>query len=196
MNLRPLLFFCLLLISSELAVAQRRFLRKPGDHRAGMMVGFGGQSLLDVKYQYSTFMMAGEYQYALMAKGNWGLHAFVQPHGVFTRYNVNDVDLVDHRGVEFGANMGLQFERHFGQRGPALYLGASSGPHFLAKGTHRQASGPIFSSALFFGGTFRVRKHIVVDLRPGFRHLSNAGIYLPNGGINNSTLTTGVFYHF
>jgi hypothetical protein len=175
---------------------QHRFERQRGDHWAGFLVATGGQSLLDVRYTYLTTTLAGEYQYILLKKGNWGVHGLAQPHIVFTRFNVNDNDPVDQRGFECGLNMGLIIERHVEGRRGAFFAGVSSGPHFLLKETHRQTSGPIFSSALFFGFAFQLTRHLVVDIRPGYRHISNAGIYIPNGGINNSTLSTGLFYHF
>lgn len=178
------------------ASGQQRFVEVRGDHRAGFIAGIGGQSLLDVRYRYLTTTIAGEYQYNLLKGGPWGVHGMVQPHVVFTRFNINDGEPVDQRGLEFGVNLGLILERHLRSGGGALYAGVSSGPHFLLKDTHRQGSGPIFSSALFFGYAHRISQHMVVDIRPGYRHISNAGIYIPNGGINNSTLSVGLSYHF
>jgi hypothetical protein len=192
----PICFTLVLLAMSIVVKAQHGFIRQRGDHRVGGMVGFGGQALLDVSYRYLTTLFAAEYQHSLYVKRGWGIHALAQPHFVMTLFNVNDQDPVDQWGREFGINLGLVVERHLGDGRAAIYGGVSSGPHFLEKETHRQTSGPIFSSALFFGCTFRVSRHIVLDLRPGFRHISNAGIYIPNGGINNSTLNTGIFYHF
>ena len=190
------IIFCCGMVSQQRAYCQQRFIRNMGDHRAGFLASFGGQSLLDVSYRYLTTALAGEYQYTLFTKGNWGVHGMAQPHIVFTRFNVNDGEPLDQRGLEFGANLGLIMERHFvGSRG-AFYAGVSSGPHFLQKETHRQTSGPIFSSALFLGYAHQITRHMVIDIRPGYRHISNAGIYIPNGGINNSTLSMGLFYHF
>lgn len=194
---RPLLLALMLLISSQDDPAcQSRFVRKQGDHRAGFLVSFGGQSLLDVAYQYYTTAIGGEYQYALFNKGKWGLHGMAQPHVVFTRFNVNDNEPADERGFESGINLGLIMERHIEGRSGSFYAGVSTGPHFLLKDTHRQTAGPIFSSSLFFGYTHQFTRHMVLDIRPGYRHISNAGIYIPNGGINNSTLSAGLFYHF
>jgi hypothetical protein len=185
-----------LILMQGRVVGQQRFARHQGDHRTGFLLSFGGQSLLDVRYRYLTTAMAGEYQYTLLTKGSWGIHGMIQPHLVFTRFNVNDNEPADQRGFEFGTNLGMIIERHVEGRRGALYAGVSSGPHFLQKETHRQTSGPIFSSALFLGYTYRFTRHMVFDIRPGYRHISNAGIYIPNGGINNSTLTAGIFYHF
>lgn len=190
------IFFCCAILIQQRALGQHRFIRTKGDHRAGFLVSLGGQSLLDVRYRYLTTALAGEYQYTLFTKGNWGVHGMVQPHIVFTRFNVNDGDPPDQRGFEFGANLGLIMERHITDTRGAFYAGVSSGPHFLQKETHRQTSGPIFSSALFIGYAHQITRHMVIDIRPGYRHISNAGIYIPNGGINNSTLTMGLSYHF
>ena len=190
------MFICFTILFHSHALSQQRFIRTKGDHRAGFLVSLGGQSLLDVRYRYLTTTLAGEYQYTLFTKGSWGVHGMVQPHIVFTRFNVNDGEPLDQNGFEFGANLGLVMERHFTGRRGAFYAGVSSGPHFLQKETHRQTSGPIFSSALFFGYAHQITRHMVIDIRPGYRHISNAGIYIPNGGINNSTMTMGLFYHF
>jgi hypothetical protein len=190
------IFICFTILMQPRTFSQQHFVRTKGDHRAGFLVSLGGQSLLDVRYRYLTTALAGEYQYTLFTKGSWGVHGMVQPHIVFTRFNVNDGEPLDQRGFEFGTNLGLILERNFTARGGALYAGVSSGPHFLQKETHRQTSGPIFSSALFIGYAHQITRHMVIDIRPGYRHISNAGIYIPNGGINNSTMTMGLYYHF
>ncbi|MBM3441042.1 MAG: acyloxyacyl hydrolase, partial [Bacteroidetes bacterium] len=58
----------------------------------------------------------------------------------------------------------------------------------------RQARGFIFSDNAFGGVNLKCAKHTWIDLRIGFRHISNAGLREPNGGVNNLMLSGGFIF--
>jgi len=41
-----------------------------------------------------------------------------------------------------------------------------------------------------------LKNKLYLDIRPAFRHLSNAGFGLPNGGINTLQWGIGIYYDF
>ena len=79
--------------------------------------------------------------------------------------------------------------------GEVLYLYGliSSGPHYVSGTPERQADGFIFSDNLLLGLNVKLFEKIYLDLRSGFRHISNAGLNHPNGGVNDLVLNGGVF---
>lgn len=162
-------------------------------HTMGVMVSQGGQALLDVQYRYLVTLLQAEYQFSVLRKGSWQFHLMAQPHYGISRFNFDNADPVNASGYEVGLNLGLQLEREIRGTNAAIYMGAGTGPHYLSEATHRQSEGLIFSSNLFMGITYRFSAMYELDLRTAFRHISNAGLQLPNGGINNSLVGVGLF---
>jgi hypothetical protein len=156
----------------------------------------GGQALLDVDYRYLVYSLQAEYRYVWKRKGSWLFQGWVQPQASLTRFNFEDDGPVNMRGHEFGVGLGFLAERSFSAELFSVYMGAGTGPCFLSKGTHRQTDGVAFNSQLFCGMTFRLDGTYNLDVRTGYRHVSNAGLSQPNGGLNNSMLSVGVFRRF
>ncbi len=93
---------------------------------------------------------------------------------------------------EFGANLGIRYRTFLR---PGLHLSASlgSGPHFITVDTRRQANGFIFSDNLEVGlSQFLRSMGTILQIKGRFRHISNAGLKSPNGGIDNLFLVVGV----
>lgn len=93
---------------------------------------------------------------------------------------------------EFGFNLGLAYRQAIT---PNLKLTASlgSGPYYVTVRTRRQARGFIFSDNLEVGLQYYWSKaHLGIQLRGRYRHISNAGLKSPNGGIDNFFLVVGV----
>jgi hypothetical protein len=88
---------------------------------------------------------------------------------------------------EFGLNVMFNFNFQLGQKSYIAYK-MSSGPHYINIETRRQAKGFIFSDNFFLGYYHRLKiaeKYYVLGGYGGIRHISNASIKRPNGGINN-----------
>lgn len=93
---------------------------------------------------------------------------------------------------EFGVNMGLSYLFVNSSR---LKLNAAigSGPHFITINTGKQARGFIFSDNFEIGASYNLYKiNTVLVLKTRYRHISNAGLQEPNGGIDNLFLIAGV----
>ena len=88
---------------------------------------------------------------------------------------------------EFGLNVMFNFNFQLGQNS-YLYYKMSSGPHYINIETRRQAKGFIFSDNFFLGYYHHLKlahQDFVLGGYGGIRHISNASIKRPNGGINN-----------
>ena len=93
--------------------------------------------------------------------------------------------------VEFGTNFGLLYTPKIGQSA-YLLAGITSGPHFITINTALQTRGFIFSDNFEVGIRLKMpasKWH--TDLKVRFRHISNAGIQNPNGGIDNFFVIIG-----
>jgi hypothetical protein len=113
---------------------------------------------------------------------------------VYYEPQVNPVFFHKKLNIELGVNLGLSFYRKLSGHVYA-YASIGSGPHFINSRTHRQAPGFIFSDNLAVG----IKKQMTTQIHTWefnfqlrFRHISNAGLQVPNGGINNSFMIIGL----
>ena len=84
---------------------------------------------------------------------------------------------------EVGINAGLYYQKTI----PSLFtfrLELSSGPHFVTVETRRQARGFIFSDNLTLH-LLNLGEKGRLSIFLGYRHISNAALKEPNGGIDN-----------
>lgn len=72
-----------------------------------------------------------------------------------------------------------------------MSLQIGSGPHYTNIKTTKQASGYIFSDNFLWSYRRWIGAWCLIDVQAGFRHISNAGIQEPNGGIDNVILSIG-----
>jgi hypothetical protein len=75
----------------------------------------------------------------------------------------------------------------------SLYAAIGSGPHYITVETDRQARGFIFSDNFELGSAYnfeRINTAFLLKFR--FRHISNAGLKEPNGGIDNFFVIAGL----
>ncbi len=97
--------------------------------------------------------------------------------------------------IEFGIGIGVQYRYPFTER-LAGYLSGSTGPHYMTLVTAEQARGFLFSNTLGAGLYYFMREDSALILGYRYRHLSNAGLVEPNGGINASFITLGYAVFF
>ena len=93
--------------------------------------------------------------------------------------------------VEFGTNFGLQYTPKV-SKSAYLLAGVTAGPHFITINTDLQTRGFIFSDNFEVGIRIKMpssKWH--TDLKVRYRHISNAGIQNPNGGIDNFFVIIG-----
>ncbi|MBW2675610.1 MAG: acyloxyacyl hydrolase [Deltaproteobacteria bacterium] len=78
----------------------------------------------------------------------------------------------------------------------SAYVMASVGPHWMTLQTDDQANGFIFSDMVGVGLAIFVTDNSALNLEFRVRHLSNAGLAIPNGGVNSYFGTVGYSVFF
>ena len=175
------------------ALAQENRVGAEPIHRVGFMKGYGSQKGLNTRYEYEVHFFQFQYYYNFIEKQSWELDLLVQP-----QYNVTNLRPIDYMpdevsGFEYGINIGVLFRKPLIKDYLSVYASLSFGPHFVSETPRRQTKGFIFSDNFFLGVNIKLAKRIFIDLRPGFRHISNAGLKRPNFGINNLVFSSGFF---
>lgn len=91
---------------------------------------------------------------------------------------------------EFGISPGIQYRYPFTEK-LAGYLLLSIGPHYISLVTAHQENGFIFSDAVGGGFYYLLDGNSAITLGYRFRHMSNAGLNMPNEGIDTHFITFG-----
>lgn len=97
--------------------------------------------------------------------------------------------------IEFGVGLGLKY-MHPLSDSVGAYLFGSVGPHYISVNTSDQANGFIFSDTIGAGLSFFITEKSAVNVEYRLRHMSNAGMEKPNGGINTHFGTVGYSVFF
>lgn len=175
-------------------------------HKAGFLAGNGiqyiGQLLgndnhniaLATTYYYKITFYQAQFYYAVLRQCTFGIDILVQPQYNTTTYKkYRDADRTEHlNGYETGANFGFLFRKNTANDKLSFYILISSGPHYLSDTPVRQSNGFVFSNNFCAGLNVKLYRSVYLDIRPGIRHVSNAGFKIPNAGINDITLTEGL----
>jgi lipid A 3-O-deacylase len=85
---------------------------------------------------------------------------------------------------EFGLSLGLQYQYPIMEKLSAYVL-AAVGPHYISVVTDDQANGLVFSDMAGVGLYYHLTNRSAINVGYRFRHLSNAGIAMPNEGIDS-----------
>ena len=96
--------------------------------------------------------------------------------------------------VEFGINLGLSYTWKLGNRLQS-FISLGTGPHYITVALPRQAPGFSFSDNIALGierQIFLAAHSYNLNVQYRYRHVSNAGLRIPNGGINNGFLIVGL----
>ena len=94
---------------------------------------------------------------------------------------------------EIGTNIGLRNNIRFSNNF-YFYQMMGSGPHYFSADVNRQATGFLFSDNWAIGTYNKLGKKspLFLNLQFRFRHLSNASLKKPNGGINTFNFLVGL----
>ncbi len=85
---------------------------------------------------------------------------------------------------ELGVGLGFQYQYPVTENLSAYILGGV-GPHYISVVAEDQANGFIFSDSVGTGIYYHLTNCSAINIGYRFRHLSNAGIQKPNGGIES-----------
>ena len=189
-NLLALSVLTILTIIAPLrATAQESLLLDDMNNRKALgvnvMVGMPIYALPE-KVKYSPVLFMGHYRFPIQeSKGGLSLSLDVIPHyGVVF---LGDQSVEHEVGINCWLDISMQLNSN-----ASLSLDIGTGPHFITIDTERQARGFAFSDNLFViyklwpGGTNKEVKAFL-----GFRHVSNASLMRPNGGIDNLVFGIG-----
>lgn len=152
----------------------------------GVFTGIGFET--DPGIHYRPFFFGGDLCFQLSKKK--------RAKGFLTWYLEPQFNAVATEGateMEFGTNIGI---RNYMELSPRLffYQMLGTGPHFITARLRRQATGFLFSDNLAVGFLKQVNKHnpIFLNVQIRQRHISNASLKQPNGGIDNFNVLLGI----
>lgn len=164
------------------------------EKKIGFSVGYGFQDGLNVSYHYNVLLLRFNYYHLIYNKESFSVTVIPKPQFNITRYKVTNNSLKQESGYEFGLNIGIAARNAFWGDKVAAYLLIGSGPHFVSGAPERQVAGFIFSDNIATGLDVKLSDRLRLDIAAGFRHISNAGLKRPNGGVNNIFLYSGLIF--
>lgn len=97
--------------------------------------------------------------------------------------------------IEFGLGIGLQYTYPLTEW-ISPYLLFVTGPHYISVDTTTQADGFNFSNAAGVGFYLPLTRSIALNCGYRYRHISNADLKKPNGGIDSHIGLLGVSFFF
>lgn len=162
--------------------------------KLGFIYGYGTQESLGMgaDYKYDVIFFQAQFYRTLKKWRKTGLELLVQPQYNRTNFIFGENEYQNKLGYELGLNVGFLLRHYLAEKLLSVYMLISTGPHYASILPYSQSSGFVFSDNLFLGITIRLNKYSYLDIRPGIRHLSNAGFRKPNGGINNLVISGGL----
>lgn len=151
----------------------------------GGLTGYGQSVNTDTRYEPIYFMGDFSWSFTKVPKKKDFVAWYVEPQ-------FNLVRTPRPWDIEFGTNMGIRNYIKIND-GLFFYQMLGSGPHYITAVVKRQANGFIFSDNLAVGAFTRLtRKNLFLNLQFRIRHLSNAELKNPNGGINTWNVLIGL----
>lgn len=152
----------------------------------GGLVGWGNSFSKNTNYQVYYFMFDYSKSFKFPHKKDF-VAWYAEPQFNFVRDSYTPKSEINH-DYEFGLNLGIRNYVKIND-GFYFYQMLGSGPHFISAKVGRQASGFIFSDNLAIGTLFRLaQQKVLINVQYVQRHISNANLKSPNGGVN--------FYNF
>jgi hypothetical protein len=147
---------------------------------------------LTTSYVYYGRVVSVETTHQLAQRGKWTYHLLLGPQIGRSRYEPGE-NLRLQTGLEVGLKVGMMAARTLSDRWSLAY-DISISPHYISAQLMRQIPGFLFEDAASLGLRHHLTETISLDAMVTFRHLSNASLRRPNGGINNLGAGIAVFY--
>ena len=174
-------------------------LSKPAfsQHSIGLIIGSGSEKLgnivdLGFDYKYRVKFHKLQYNYTFWERRTWSLDAVGILQLNTSKYLNTASESNYKQGYELGFNVGVALRKRIYKDYLSCYALLSTGPHYISGAPARQIDGFIFSDNLFIGFDIKLVDNIYLNIRPGFRHISNAETRHPNLGVNSFALTGGI----
>jgi hypothetical protein len=157
----------------------------------GFITGFGSASIPEGSYQ--PVFLIGHFGVDLKRYFS-GLKNHSGTLSVFLEPQINPV-VNPQTDIELGVGIGLQY-LHPVVGNLSIYALGSVGPHYISVTTTKQANGFIFADTVGAGLYYYLTKDSAINAGYRFRHMSNANLADPNGGIDTSSGVIGYSVFF
>ena len=175
---------------------------KDFNHKIGFIVGYGKQDVnllgisidLKVPYVYEVQLFELDYFLPLYYNNSWSIESHLRLVYGITHYKQNKKSLTYTKSNEYGISSGFLISKSFFEKFIKIYFATSLGPFYSIGTPDRQVPGFMFCGNYDIGVNLELRKNVYFDLRTGFRHISNAGLRNPNGGLNNWMINGGLVF--
>jgi hypothetical protein len=156
----------------------------------GGLMGWGNSFSKNTNYQVYYFMADYSKSFKVPKKKDF-VSWYAEPQYNLVKSSYLPKDEVKHYH-EFGLNLGIRNYIKFSD-GFYFYQMLGSGPHYISAPVKRQASGFLFSDNLALGALLRLpQENLMLNLQYVQRHISNANLKAPNGGVNFYNFVVGV----
>jgi hypothetical protein len=164
-------------------------LANPKNHfkSLGGLVGWGNSFSENTGYQIYYFMADYSNSFKSPKKKDF-VAWYAEPQFNLVKADSTPAGKLDY---EFGVNLGIRNYVKFNE-GFYFYQMLGSGPHYVSADIGRQANGFIFSDNLALGVFLRLNKKLFLNFQYVQRHISNAGLKDPNGGVNSYNFVIGI----
>lgn len=191
-----IVFLCFSLFTEQAILAQTNI----SGFGLSIVPSLGSQHFLNLGYEYQSRLMQIQINSLLgthKTKGNnvFQLQWLLQLQTGYSIYRYDSKNPIE-KGMEAGMNGGFILSWHDRHNRLTPYMALHAGPHYISGSIKRQKAGFIFSDNFALGLLLHLKNKLYLDIRPAFRHLSNAGFGLPNGGINTLQWGIGIYYDF
>jgi hypothetical protein len=183
---------------------------EPAGYRAGLEGSLGTQQVApfdDRDYLYRTRGFKLLLNHPFLRRGSvsyeWQLEpsVYLVSHRLLNQYYVKPSSGSDYLArraeftrdqaiTEYALNFGALVRLHQSERW-SLFVMASTGPMYSDTRTERMAKGLAFSDVVACGMGY-LMGDVLLELRPGLRHVSNGTLQLPNAGYNSANVDLSV----
>ncbi len=154
----------------------------------GGLVGWGNSFSKNTDYQ--VYYLVGDYSKSFKVPKKKDFAAwYAEPQFNFVKAASTPKGSIDY---EFGLNLGIRNYVKIND-GFYFYQMLGSGPHYISAEVGRQANGFIFSDNLALGIFLQLnQKGLFLNFQYVQRHISNANLKSPNGGVNSYNFVIGL----
>lgn len=188
-------------------VLQLNAQKKSDNYKIGFAYGFGSE-FNNRNYTFENHFYKLMLYYKIKATTNLQYEILIQPEINFAKHQLLNLYFVKPETPDFEQkrteylklkdvreyvlNIGFLIRKPIGKNYSCYILG-SIGPMINDTETERMSEGFAFADVLAVGFTVNINR-VQVEIRPGIRHVSNAGLGSSNAGYNTKNIEFGISY--
>ncbi|TDD74029.1 acyloxyacyl hydrolase [Flavobacterium caseinilyticum] len=173
----------------------------------GFAYGIGNE-LKNTNYSYSNRYYKLQVYYSVLQTKHLEYEFLLQPELNFAKHQLlnfyfvkpDDPNYIEKRErytklkdiKEYVLNIGFLMRKPI-LKTASIYVSGSVGPMIIDTETERLSEGFAFSNIVALGISFKIN-NITFDVRPNFRHVSNAGLKTVNSGYDTTNIDFGLLF--